>query len=109
MEKKSANEILREKYEERGWFELDDFLNKEKREIEKLPMTEEEYKEFSRFLAREALQESDEQLCELYFEIQRRAVYANAYGPVEGLEEEEMAMWAMGTDEKLESQGRSLH
>ncbi len=51
MEKKSADEVFREKYEERGWFDKYDISNKDKKDIEPLSMTENEYKEFAAILA----------------------------------------------------------
>lgn len=103
MEKKSASEVLREKYEERGWFDINNWSNRENRDIESLTMTEEEYHEFSSLLAELALKDKDEELCEMYFELQRKAVYGNGYAPVQGLEEEEEQMWALGTGEIVDN------
>lgn len=108
MEKKSADEVFREKYEERGWFDKYDISNKDKKDIEPLSMTENEYKEFAAILAHQALEEKDEKMCETYFELQRRAVYANGFYPDAEMEELEEQMWALGTDEKIENIGRHL-
>lgn len=109
MEKKSADEVLREKYEERGWFEIYDWQSKGSRDIEPLPMKEEEYRVFSGLLIRLALKDQNPDLCEMYFELQRRAVYANGYYPLEDVEDEEMAMWTLGTGEVIEKTGHGLH
>ncbi len=47
-------------------------------------------------------------MCETYFELQRRAVYANGFYPDAEMEELEEQMWALGTDEKIENIGRHL-
>ncbi len=109
MEKKSADEVLREKYEERGWFEIYDWYDKDKEEIDSLPMTEEEYRIFATLLAKLALKDRNEQFCEMYFELQRRAVYANGFYPIEELEALEKEMWSLGTGEKVEDVGCRLH
>lgn len=57
--KRSADEVLREKYEERGWFEIYDWKNKELRNIDPLPLTEEEYREFSALLIRLAIKDQN--------------------------------------------------
>ena len=109
IEKKSADEVLREKYEERGWFEIYDWRDKGSRDIEPIPMTEEEYRVFSSLLIRLALKDQNPNLCEQYFELQRRAVYANGYHPLDGVEAEEMEMWTLGTGEVIENTGHGLH
>ncbi|MDE5630747.1 MAG: hypothetical protein K2I70_04015 [Bacilli bacterium] len=109
MEKKSAKEVLMEKYEERGWYDMYDWTTKTERDIDTLPFSEEEYREFSSLLAKMALQDQNSDLCEMYFEIQRRAVYGNGYYPLDINEEEEMQMWALGTGEVMENVGHGLH
>ncbi len=109
VEKKSADEVLREKYEERGWNEMYNWQDNKTRDIEPLPLTEEEYGELSRLLAKMALNDQNPELCEMYFEIQRRAFYANRYFPLEDLEDEEKEMWSLGTGEIVEEKGHGLH
>lgn len=109
VEKKSADEVLKEKYEERGWNEMYTWQDNKTSEIEPLPLTEEEYRDFSRLLAKMALNDQNPALCEMYFEMQRRAFYANRYFPIEDLEEEEKEMWSLGTGEVIDNSGPSLH
>ena len=107
--KKSSDEVLRERFEERGWDEMYQSTRvNEKVSVEPLDLTEKEYQEYSRELASRAVSERDPNLCELYFETQRRAIYGNHYSPVQGLDSEEVQMWALGTGEKIENQGPRL-
>lgn len=108
-EKKSAGEVLREKYEERGWDEENTQAGDNKEPIEPLDLTEEEYIAYSKELAKKAIENQDPDLVSDYFELQRRAIHGNHYNFVKELEEEEKLMWTLGTGEKIESTGPKLH
>lgn len=109
-EKRSAGEVLREKYEDRAWDEMYTSARNDKRpEIEPLDLTEEEYIAYSRELVEKALENEDPDKASEYFELQRRAVYGNHYASVKGLEEAEEKMWTLGTGEIIESFGPKLH
>lgn len=100
---KSANEVVKEKYEDRGWSDkkIDDNLPKEK--IESLPISEEDYQKFSCLLAKLALKDNNKELCATYFEIQRRAIYGNGYKTIKGMKSIEERLWTLGTGEKINS------
>lgn len=105
---RSTNDVLREKYEERGWSEDTDLKIKSREEIKPLPLSEEEYQKLSFLLAKIVLQDREEKLCETYFELQRRAYYGNSYFPIEELKEVEEEMWNIGTKEFADEQGKHL-
>lgn len=108
-EKKSAGEVLREKYEERGWNEMYETVRVDTKErIEPLDLTEEEYQAYARELARKALENQDPDKADEYFELQRRATYGNHYNQIEDLEKAEEIMWTLGTGEKIENEGPRL-
>ena len=101
---RSANEVVKEKYEDRGWTEdnrLGDDLPKTK--IESLPISEEDYQKFSYLLAKLALKDSNKELCATYFEIQRRAINGNGYKTIKGMKSIEERLWTLGTGEKVNS------
>lgn len=109
-EQKSADEIMNEKIEERGWNEMYQYHNqKDSRYIEPLDMTEDEYIAYSKEVAIKAIENQDPNLCEEYFELQRRAVYGNHYNIIKDMEELEEQMWILGTGEKIENSGPKLH
>ncbi len=106
-EYRTAYDVFKEKYEERGW-DQDQELGLDTRDksvepIKPLPLSEEEFRNFSLLLAKLALQDKDPALCETYFELQRRAVYGNKYSPIEGISQIEQEMWSLGTGEKTEA------
>lgn len=108
-EKKSAGEVLREKYEERGWDEMYEQIRVDTKEkIEPLDLTEEEYQAYARELAKKAIENQDSDKADEYFELQRRATYGNRYGQIKDLEEAEEIMWTLGTEEKIDSAGPRL-
>lgn len=108
IEGHSAEDVLREKYEERGWIEDIDLKIKPREEIKPLPISEEEYQKLMFLLAKIVLQDRDEKLCETYFELQRRAIYGNSYSSIEELKEVEEEMWNIGTKEFADEQGKHL-
>lgn len=108
IQERSAEDVLREKYEERGWNEDTDLKIKPREEIKPLPLSEEEYQKLSFLLAKIVLQDRDENLCETYFELQRRAYYGNKYFPIDELKEVEEEMWNIGTKEFADEQGKHL-
>ncbi len=103
-EYRTASEILKEKYEERGWNQEMGFDTKatSTEQIKPLPFSEEEYRSFSVLLAKLALQDKDPNLCETYFELQRRAYYGNRYSPIEEMSKNEQEIWSLGTGEIVE-------
>ena len=107
IEGRSAEDVLREKYEERGWSEDIEKI-KSREEVKPLPLSEEEYQKLSFLLAKIVLQDRDEKLCETYFELQRRAYYGNRYSPIDELEVVEEEMWKMGTKEFADEQEKHL-
>lgn len=98
-EYRSASDILREKYEERGWDQETQSNIRTQAKIEPLPLSEEEYRKLSFLLAKLTIQDRDPNLCETYFELQRRAHYGNRYFPIEELSEIEEEMFSIGTEE----------
>lgn len=103
-EYRTADEVLKEKYEERGWDQdigiVTRFTSTE--QIKPLPFSEEEYRNFSLLLAKLALEDMDSKLCETYFELQRRACYGNGYSTIEEMSKFEQEMWNLGTGEIIE-------
>lgn len=110
LNNRTTADVVKEKYEERGW-DLDNESNLEtrsKEQINALPFTEEEYSNFSLLLAKLALKDSDSSLCDMYFELQRRAYYGNGYLPIEELSSMEQEMWSMGTGEIVSTAKQKL-
>lgn len=107
---RTADKVLREKYEDRGWNQETDIdMNLEPTEqINPLPLSQEEYERFSLLLAKLALHDKDPKLCEMYFDLQRRASYGNGYPFIEELSEIEQEMWSFGTGEKMESSEKHI-
>lgn len=104
QENRTADEVVKEKYEEQGWNQETD-LNRRRTTVEPvkpISLAEEEYKIFSSLLAKIALQDKNPELCETYFELQRRAYYGNGYSPIEEMAEIEQEMWSLGTGEIIE-------
>lgn len=108
-EQKSGDEIYNEKIEERGWNEMYQIQPKKNRDIEPLDMTEEEYIAYAKEIAMKAIENQDPDLCEEYFELQRRALHGNHYSIIQGMDELEVQMWMLGTGEKIENDGPKLH
>ena len=104
-EKKSADEVLREKREERGWDEKSEDIRNIER-IAPLPLSLEEYKFFCLLLSKLALQDQNSEYCEMYFELQRRATYGNHYPLLKEMAELEQEMWSLGTGEIIEQNNR---
>lgn len=110
-EYRTADEVFKEKYEERGW---DQEIVRDTRiipmePIKPLPLSEEEYRTFSLLLAKLALQDKNPTLCETYFELQRRAYYGNRYAPIEEISQSEQEMWSLGTGEVIEDVEKHIH
>ena len=99
---RTADEVLQEKREERGWDQDQDTVIRLREEIKPLPITEEEYRSVSLLLAKLALYDQDPKLCEMYFDMQRRASYGNGYPLMEEMSEIEQNMWSLGTGEPVE-------
>ena len=106
-EYRSADDVLKEKYEERGWNQENNQILKKREEIESLPLTEEEYRQFSFLLAKLILKDKNYNICETYFEIQRRAHYGNRYFPIDDLAEIEEELWNMQPSEE-QSNGKKI-
>lgn len=109
-EYRTAADVLKEKYEDRGW---EEGTNKDTRiipskQIKPLPLSEEEYRNFSLLLAKLALHDQCPKLCETYFELQRRAFYGNGYSPIKELYEIEKRLWSIGTGEIIENDEKSV-
>lgn len=103
QEHRAADEVVKEKYEERGWNQETDFNRRRTVEpVKPISLTEEEYKIFSSLLAKIVLQDKNPELYETYFELQRRAYYGNGYSPIEEMAEIEQEMWNLGTGEIIE-------
>lgn len=110
-EYRTTEDVLKEKYEERGWNQdlgLDTRVDSIE-SIKPLPISEEEYRNFSVLLAKLALQDKNPALCEIYFELQRCAYYGNRYSPIEGISQYEQEMWSLGTGEIIEDAEKHLH
>lgn len=110
-EYRTADEVFKEKYEERGWNQE---ISRNTRAIsmepiKPLPLSEEEYRNFSLLLAKLALQDKNPTLCETYFELQRRACYGNSYSPIEEISQIEQEMWSLGTGEIIEDVEKHIH
>lgn len=102
---RTTNQVLQEKLEDRGWKEENMKLREQ---IKPLPLTEEEYRSFSILLAKMALYDKDPNLCEMYFDMQRRASYGNRYPLMEEMAEIEKNMWSLGTGETIENERKYL-
>lgn len=96
---RTADEVVKEKYEERGWDKDRDKRVVAREEVTPLSLSEEEYRSFSLLLAKLALQDQDVKLCDVYFEIQRRAFYGNGYSSIEEMAAIEQKLWSLGTGE----------
>ena len=111
LNNRTTADVVKEKYEERGW-DLDNESNLEtrsKEQINALPFTEEERaQEAKMILAKLALKDRDSSLCDMYFELQRRAYYGNGYLPIEELSSMEQEMWSMGTGEIVSTAKQKL-
>lgn len=108
-EYRSSADVLKEKYEERGWNQETQSSIKTGEKIEPLPLKEEEeYRNLSFLLAKLILQDKDYKLCETYFEIQRRAYYGNKYFPIEELAEIEQELWNMEPEEDINNANKHL-
>lgn len=107
-EYRSSDDVLKVKYEERGWNQEGQSSIKTREKIEPLPLKEEEYRKLSFLLAKLILQDKDYKLCETYFEIQRRAYYGNRYFPIEELAEIEQELWNMEPDENVNNDNKRL-
>lgn len=96
---KSADEVFIEKRVERGWNQDDQNISPREREpLKPLPLTNEEYQTFQAILRKLALYERKPELCDLYFELERRATYGNKYPQSEGVEEMEQELWNIGME-----------
>lgn len=96
---KSADEVFEEKRSERGWDQDDEKIRvRETEPVNPLPLTNEEYQMFQLILRKLALYEREPSLCDLYFELGRRATYGNNYPQAEGVEEIEQELWNIGTN-----------
>ena len=99
--KKSADQVLKEKWEERGWDQDTwvNFPNKNRESVDPVALSEEEYRLFQLLLGKIAVSDRNPDLCELYFDIQRRAVYGNDYMHNGEMEEIERELWEIGMTE----------
>lgn len=108
---RTTRDVINEKYEDRGW-NIDSMLDREvsfqKSEIAPLPLSYEEYQTFSNLLAKLALQEEDQNLCDLYFNLKRRSFYGNGYSQPDNIESIERDLWTIGTGEKIENSKKHL-
>ncbi len=105
----TADEVFNRKYEERGWNQETENSTKESIEkIASLPLSEEEYRNFSWLLAKLALLDKNVALCDIYFELQRRANYGNRYAMNEDMATIEEQLWNIGTREVV-NQEESSH
>lgn len=106
MEERSLGERLDEKYEDRGWGKYAPPTYERREEIPKLPISEKDCQVLSLLLGKLALQDQDEKfakdLCDVFFEVQRRADFGNHYKKTEELEVVERKLWTLGTGQKLE-------
>lgn len=106
MSEKTVEERLDEKYEDRGWGKYAPPTYEKGEEILKLPISENEYQTLSLLLGKIALQDQDEkfcsQLCDVFFEVQRRADFGNRYKESEELEAVGRKMWTLGTGQPIE-------
>ncbi len=106
---KTTNEVYREKYKDRGWTIGKDNIRRGGKfdtgvnidhtsynEIPKLPLSPEEYKTFALLLSKMCIEDKNPDLCDLYFEIQRRAFFANGYEPIEGINDIEKQIADIG-------------
>lgn len=99
---RSSADVLKEKYEERGWDQETQSNIRTQEKIEPLPLSEEEYRKLSFLLAKLAIQDRDPNLCETYFDLQRRAHYGNRFFPIDELSEIEEEMFSIGTEDAVE-------
>ncbi len=108
---RTTADVVKEKYEDRGWNQSSDISTKSTsiEPIKPLPLTEEEYRKLSMLWAKLALQDRDSKKCEIYFDLQRRAYYGNEYSPLNEMEKIEQEMWSLGTGEIIEDAERNLH
>lgn len=99
MENRTTKDVIEEKFEDRGWKRREDReLNMMMHEDKKpLPFNLEEYEAFMQLLSKLALNDEDKNLCDIYFDVQRRAVYENGY--YNNNEEIDRKMWNLGTEE----------
>lgn len=97
---KSADQVLREKYEERGWDQdtWEQSQNTNRESIDPVPLSEEEYQLFQLLLGKVAVSDRNPNLCEIYFDMQRRAVYGNGYAQNDRMEEVERELWEIGME-----------
>ncbi len=109
-EYRTADEVFKEKYEERGWNQEIDRNTRtiSVEPIKPLPLSEEEYKKFCLLFSKIALQDKNPALCETYFELQSRAYYGNGYSPIEDLSQIEQEMWSLGTGEIIEDVAKHM-
>ena len=106
MEERSFKERLDEKYEDRGWGKYAPPTYERREEIPKLPISEKDYQVLSMLLGKLALQDQDKKftddLCGVFFEVQRRNDFGNRYKKTEELEAVERKMWTLGTGQEIE-------
>ncbi len=110
-EYRTADKVIKEKYEDRGWNqELGvDTRTALAEEIKPLPLSKEEYIKFCMLFSKLAISDRNPKLCEIYFDLQRRAIYANGYLPVETMQDIEQEMWSIGTGAIIEDFKNSPH
>lgn len=107
MDDRTAKDVIDEKYEDRGCGECAPTTIPEGRqEPEKLPISERDYQTLSLLIGKLALQDQDKKLCsdlcDVFFEIERRASFGNRYNKTEELEAVERKMWTLGTGQEIE-------
>ena len=91
------------KFEERGWFntETGEWIQEKKAEFNKvsaLPITIEDYTNLSTNLLKLGIKDRNPQISEVYFELQRRAVWGNSYY-IEQSKEDEGTLWDIGMEQ----------
>lgn len=66
--------------------------------VKPLPYNLKEYEIFMKLLSKIALNDKDRNLCDVYFDLQKRAIYGNGYYNTD--EKIDREMWNLGTGEK---------